>query len=230
LYFEKLNIDPDNPRKIGRDIFLLSKGHAVSALYATLARRGFLPQSDLKKYGENGGKMAGHVTLGAIPGVEATAGSLGHGLPMACGFILASKMDKIDNKVFCLLGDGECNEGSVWEAIMFAAHNKLNNLFAIVDHNGLQGMGNTKDILDMGDLANKWASFGWEVAKVNDGHNFGEIEEAFMKIKESEKPKVIILQTIKGKGVSWMENNNDWHYKTPNEDQFLMALQEIEKS
>lgn len=227
LYFSILNVRPEDPRFSDRDIFLLSKGHAVAALYVTLAYRGFFPVSDLDVYGQNGTKMAGHVTLGAVPGVEATAGSLGHGLPMACGFALAARMDKKTSRIFCLIGDGECNEGSVWEAAMFAAQKNLNNLVAIIDWNKNQGMGDTERIISTQGMFAKWESFGWKVKEI-DGHDFEQMKIAFHDDIDDKRPTVILAHTIKGRGVSWMENNNDWHYKTPDAHQQELARKEIE--
>ena len=227
LYFGFLNIDPENPDNPDRDRFILSKGHACSALYAALAMRGFFPVKLLEKYCINNGLFSGHCTFGIIPGIEASTGSLGHGLPMGIGMAIAGRNLKNKYRVFVLLSDGECNEGSVWEAAMFAGHHKLDNLTAIIDFNGLQALGYTKDILNLEPFLKKWESFGWEAIEV-DGHNFLSLKKAFSKIpiKES-KPSLIVAKTIKGKGVSFAENRIEWHYKSLSKDQYEIAINEL---
>lgn len=227
LYFRVLNINPLNIEDPQRDIFVLSKGHACVALYATLVEKGFCSESDLQNYVTDGSKLAGHAIKGCIPGVEVTAGSLGHGLSIAAGMAMANR--KNDRKFFCLLGDGECNEGSVWEAALFAAHNKFENLIAIIDNNKQQGMGNTSNILSNETLGKRWESFGWKVVEV-DGHDLGLLEKKFKETVEQSSgcPTVVIAHTVKGKGVSWMENTIDWHYKSPDEKQYADALKELE--
>ena len=226
LYFGFLNIDPENPDKRDRDRFILSKGHACSALYASLAIRGFFSVELLEKYCINNGLFSGHCTFGIIPGIEASTGSLGHGLPMGIGMAIAGRNLKNKYRVFVLLSDGECNEGSVWEAAMFAGHHKLDNLTAIIDFNGLQAFGYTKDILNLDPFLKKWESFGWEAIEV-DGHNFLSLKKAFSKmpIKEN-KPSLIVAKTIKGKGVSFAENKIEWHYKSLSKEQFEIAINE----
>lgn len=229
LYFAVMKTCPQNPRKLKRDVFILSKGHAAAALYATLAHRGFFNLKKLELYAQNNSPLAGHVIKGCLPGVEATAGSLGHGLSLAAGMALAGKLDKqFKRKYYCLLGDGECNEGSVWEAVMFSAHYKLNNLIAIVDLNGQQGMGKTANIIKQNKMAERWKSFGWDVRET-DGHSLAELLKtfAYFNKKKNDKPSVLIAHTIKGKGVSWMENSIHWHYKTPSVEQLKNALAEI---
>lgn len=226
LYFDVLNIDPKNPSLESRDRFILSKGHACSALYATLAARGFFPEKDLDGYTLNEGKLFGHVTRG-VAGVEASTGSLGHGLPIGTGMALAGKHDKKNFRIFVLLSDGECDEGSVWEAALFAPHHKLDNLIAIVDYNKLQAFGRTNEVINLEPFKEKWESFGWSVKEVN-GHDFVELANVFSKIPfEKGKPSVIIAHTIKGKGISFMEDKLEWHYKSPNEEELRKALEEL---
>lgn len=228
LYYNILAIDPENPQDPGRDRFILSKGHAASALYATLAQRGFFPEEVLKEYCIDGGRLPGHSTMGSVPGVEVSTGSLGHGLPMGIGMALAAKHNGGWYRIFVLLSDGECDEGSTWEGAMFASHHKLDNLVAIVDYNKLQAFGRIKEVVDLEPLRDKWVAFGWAVKEI-DGHNFAQIEEALHKTPfEKNKPSMIIAHTIKGKGVSFMENQIAWHYKSPNQEQLEMALKELD--
>ena len=222
LYFEIMKINPADCCDINRDFFILSKGHAAAALYATLCRRGYFDRQDLDHYGESGTKLSGHVIKNCLPGVEISAGSLGHGLPIAGGMALAAKKDGKSNRVFCLMGDGECNEGSVWEAVIFAGHHRLGNLYGIVDFNNQQGMGRASEILNLAEMDKAWQAFGWEVRTV-DGHDYQAIRGAFNGF-DSDKPKLVIAKTIKGKGVSWMEDKIEWHYKTPTEEQFQEAV------
>lgn len=223
LYFRILRMAA--PTAPDRDIFILSKGHAAVALYATLAQKEFFPRALLETYGQDGSTLAGHVIRECLPGVEATAGSLGHGLPIANGLALANRHN--DRRFFVVLGDGECNEGSVWEAANFAAHHKLNHLTAIIDCNQLQGVGFTKDVLAMENMAERWRAFNWHVIEI-DGHNLAEIEQAFQAAAaDTDRPTAIIAHTVKGKGVSWMENNNEWHYKPPTPEQMAAALTEL---
>lgn len=232
LYNRILNVNPINPQDPKRDIFLLSKGHAAVALYCVLAENNFVNQKILDTYGQDESILAGHVVKNSIPGIEATAGSLGHALSMAAGMSLAAqRADDDKRRFYCLMGDGECNEGSVWEAAMFASHFKLNNLIAIVDYNKQQGMGESCSVIDFGDMANRWRAFGWEVLEIN-GHDFEQVENAFIKLKTSKEltPKLLLANTIKGKGVSFMEDKVDWHYKSPNQEQLEVALKEIESS
>ena len=227
LYFHVLKIDPKNPKDKNRDRLILSKGHAASALYATLAQRGFFTEEILEEYCIDGGKLPGHSTIGCVPGVEVSTGSLGHGLSMGIGMSIAAKHDRRDYKVFVLLSDGECNEGSVWEAAMFAAHHKLDNLIAIVDYNKIQAFGRTNEVINLEPFRNKWISFGWAVKEI-DGHNFSQIEEKFREVPfEKDKPSLIIAHTVKGRGISFMENELAWHYKSPNKKQLEIALKEL---
>lgn len=227
LYFEIMNIDPKNPSKKDRDRFILSKGHACTALYATLAQRGFFNKELLQSYGFNGTKLAGHISLGAVSGIEATAGSLGHGLPIACGMALSLKLDHKNGRVFVLLGDGECNEGSVWEAALAAAHFRLDNLIVIIDKNRQQGMGNTKTIINMDPFLEKWKSFGWNTHEIN-GHDIKTLVDN-LKLSSSKRgnPNVFIANTIKGKGVAMMQDKIEWHYRAPKDDEYKVALAEL---
>ena len=228
LYFGVLRIDPKKPLAKDRDRFILSKGHAVAALYATLAERGFFPKARIDTFSQNDTKLPGHSTMQTVPGVEVSTGGLGHGLPMGVGMALAGKMDKKNHRVVVLVGNGECNEGSVWESAAFAAHHQLGNLTVIVDHNGQQGLGKSSDIMDMEPLAEKWKAFGWVTQEI-DGHNYQAIEKG-LRSQTTEKPTVIIAKTIKGKGVSFMEDDVFWHYRNPNEEQYQQAIQELTKS
>lgn len=228
LYGGVMNIDPTNPHWQDRDIFLLSKGHACTGLYATLALKGFFPLDELNSYSQNGSRLLSH-TSHKVPGVELSTGSLGHALPIGCGFALSFERKQNKRKVFCLLSDGELDEGSNWEAILFAPHHKLNNLIAIIDYNKIQSFGTVKEVLDLGSLPDKFKSFGWNVLQVN-GHDHKKLISAFNKAKaEKNKPSVIIADTIKGKGVDFMENELLWHYRSPSEEQYKDAINQIEK-
>ena len=223
LYFKVLR----NQLKENRDRFVLSKGHAAAALYATLAQKGFFSAKILDGYCKDGGKLHGHPTKGSVPGIEASTGSLGHGLPIGNGIALAGKKDKKNYRVFVLMSDGECDEGSNWEAALFAAHHKLDNLTAVIDYNKLQAFGRTNEVLNLEPFADKWKAFGWQVKEVN-GHNFSEIKRAFIKIPfRKGKPSLIIAHTIKGKGVSFMENKLEWHYKSLTKDEYEKAIKSL---
>ncbi|MDD4953902.1 MAG: transketolase [Candidatus Omnitrophica bacterium] len=227
LYFKALKISPDNCSCAGRDRLILSKGHAASALYATLARRGFFPDKVLDGYCVDGGTLPGHSTIGCASAVEVSTGSLGHGLSMGIGMALAARGDKSKHRVFVILSDGECQEGSVWEAAMFAAQHRLDNLIAIVDYNKIQAFGKTNEVVDLEPFRSKWSSFGWGVQEV-DGHDFKEIIPALEKVPfRKNKPSVVIAHTIKGKGVSFMENRLLWHYRSPGSDELKRALKEL---
>jgi transketolase len=227
LYGKTLGVDPQDPESLERDRFLLSKGHACAALYAALAERGFFPREWLETFCQNGSRLAGHVTHAHVPGVEASTGSLGHGLSIACGMALAAKRDGRPYRVFCLLSDGECDEGSTWEAALFAPHHGLENLVVIVDYNKIQSLGHVREVLNLDPLAGKWSAFGWAVREI-DGHDYGQIEAALTGIPfESGRPSCIIAHTIKGKGVSFMENKLLWHYRSPNEEELRLALAEL---
>lgn len=227
LYFKVLNINPSLPKKESRDRFILSKGHAASALYATLAERGFFDEKTLKEYCIDGAKLLGHSTKDCVPGVEVSTGSLGHGLPMGIGMALAGKCNNQNYMVFALLSDGECDEGSVWEAAMFAAHHKLDNLVAIIDYNKIQAFGRMTEVLNLEPFVDKWVSFGWSVKEIN-GHDFLQIEKVLRKAPfNKNKPSVMIAHTVKGKGVSFMENQLAWHYESPSPEQLKEALKEL---
>lgn len=228
LYFGNvMRIKPEEPLWPERDRFILSKGHGCSALYAALALRGFFPVDKLKDFAQNGSILSGHVTLNCLPGVENTGGSGGHGLSLGVGMALAAKMEKRNSQIFVLAGDGECQEGSIWEAIMFAGHHFLSNLTLIIDNNGLQIMGKTKSIVSLEPLSEKFLAFGWELVPTS-GHNFTTLTWA-LKTK-SHQPKVIIARTIKGKGVSFMEDNYLWHGQIPNEEEYKMARKELQNA
>ncbi|MDD3818892.1 MAG: transketolase [Actinomycetota bacterium] len=228
LYFSGiLNINPDNPSDKYRDRVVLSKGHACPVLYATLAEKGFFDKSHLKTLRKYGSILQGHPDMNKTPGVEMTTGSLGQGLSCSVGMALGARLDDLNINIIAILGDGECAEGQVWEAAMSASHYKLGNLVAIVDKNGLQIDGFTKDVMNSEPLADKWRSFGWEVFEI-DGHDFDEIDysiKSALSIKD--KPVCIIANTIKGRGVSFMENVCDWHGKAPSEEEKEKALCDI---
>lgn len=224
LYFKILNIDPQHPPKTDRDKFLLSKGHSSAALYAVLAERGFFPKEYLEKFYINGGLLPGHVDMTVASGLEASTGSLGHGLAIGLGMAIANQQLHNPGRIYVLLGDGECNEGSVWEAVMLAAHLKLSNLTVIVDCNHLQGFGKTKEVINQENLPERWRAFGWEVYEV-DGHDIDELTRTCNHPQQG--PKVLIAYTIKGKGVSFMENQLAWHYKSPTDEEYTLALNEL---
>jgi len=223
-----LKFDPSNPKWDGRDRFILSKGHSAAALYAILADLGYFPKSYLDNYQNKDCILGGHPHR-KIPGIEADTGSLGHGLGIGVGLALSAKADKYDFMTLVLLGDGECYEGSVWESAMFASHHKLNNLIGILDRNGLCSTDIIKDCLDIEPLCDKWRSFGWEVVVI-DGHSFQELLAALsdLRSRKSFKPLIIIANTIKGKGISFMENDPNWHHSVPDSRQFEIARKELE--
>ena len=218
LYGCVMNVIPENPQDPSRDIFILSKGHGAAALYATLHQRGFFEKELLLTYDQNGGTMPEHAST-SVPGVEVSTGSLGHGLPIGCGFSLSFQNDQKPNKVYVLMSDGELNEGSNWEAIMFAGHHRLHNLTAIIDLNGFQGYAETSKVLDLSPLSDKFQAFNWDVYSV-DGNDTEELEAVFEKINKSQsnKPSCIIAKTVKGKGVSHFEGKFDSHYKSVDEE------------
>lgn len=227
LYGGILRVDPGQPLGPDRDRFILSKGHGAAAVYAVLAERGFFPASWLDDYCQDGSKFCGHVTSNGLPGIEVSTGSLGHGLSIGCGLALAAKRDGRPYRVFVLLSDGELNEGSIWEAAMFAPQHRLDNLIGMVDYNKLQAFGFVKDILDLEPLPEKWRAFGWSVREIH-GHDHRQIEAALASVPyERDKPSVVIAHTVKGKGVSFMENELAWHYKSPNADELAQALAEL---
>lgn len=228
LYNKILKINPENPKDPQRDRFILSKGHAGVALYAVLADKGFFPKSYLAKFGQKGSILGGHPDMLKVPGVEASTGSLGHGFGFATGMALAAKLDKKKFKVFVLLGDGECQEGSIWETAMFAPQHKLDNMVAIIDFNKIQAMDHLDKIISLEPLVDKWSAFGWEVKEV-DGHNINSLESLLQNIPfVKDKPSLIIAHTIKGKGVSFMENTPIWHFRLPNAEELKVACRELE--
>ncbi len=230
LYFKKLNIDPKNPDMEDRDRFVLSKGHIAPGLYSVLAHRGFFPVEELKKLRQIGSFLQGHPDKKGTPGVDMSSGSLGQGISCATGMALSAKHFNNDFKVYALLGDGECEEGQVWEAAMFAANKKLDNLVAVVDYNGLQIDGSLDDVNSPMPLDKKFEAFNWNVITI-DGHNFDEIEQAFQKAdNKNGKPTVIIANTVKGKGVSFMENQVGWHGSAPNDEQYETAMNELKQT
>lgn len=228
LYTKVLHYDVSQPKLESRDRLFYSKGHACTALYATLMEVGFYKDEALQTFSQNGSLFTTHVNH-KIPGIELSTGSLGHALAVACGVALAGKRKAADWQVFTIVSDGELNEGSNWEAILFAPHNKLNNLSLIVDYNKIQSLGAVADVLDLHPLADKFRSFGWEVTEIN-GHDHAQIYQTLQKENiRSEKPRAIIAHTIKGKGVDFMENQLAWHYKSPNKEQLASAIAQIEK-
>lgn len=229
LYFYEMNICVSNPNKSDRDRFVLSKGHAAPALYAALGIKGFFNTDEFKKLRKIDSFLQGHPHRIDTPGVEASTGSLGQGLSMAIGMAIGLRLSSIDANVYSLIGDGESQEGQIWEASMSAGFKKLNNLCAFLDYNNLQIDGKVSDIKDIRPIRDKWEAFGWRVEEI-DGHDFYEIEDAINKFKECKsKPFLIIANTVKGKGVSFMENNVDFHGKAPNDEEFKIALKELEQ-
>lgn len=230
LYSEILRVRPDEPEWPDRDRFILSKGHACAALFAVLAEKGFFPKSWLDDFYLNGSHLAGHATHKGVPGVEVSTGALGHGISIASGMAYAAKADNKSCRVFTLLSDGECDEGSIWEAALFAGHHKLDNLITIVDYNKIQSMGSVKEVLDLDPFADKWQSFGWSVKEI-DGHELVQVDEALKALPhKKDKPTCIIAHTIKGKGVSFMENKLLWHYRTVAGEEYKNAVAELEGS
>jgi transketolase len=227
LYTRILRVSPDTVKSADRDRFILSKGHGCAGLYAVLAECGFFPKDWLNRFYLDGSILPGHITAGKIPGVEVSTGSLGHGLGMACGMALAGKLDATPYRVFALLSDGECDEGSTWEAALFAPHHRLDNLTAIVDYNKIQSLGHVREVLDLEPFADKWRSFGWAMREV-DGHDPAEVEKTLAAVPfELGKPSCVIAHTVKGKGVSFMEDKLLWHYRIPAGEEYRAALLEL---
>ncbi len=227
LYFSEMNINPENPKDENRDRFVLSKGHASSALYATLAEKGFFPKEDLKGFRNINSMLQGHPDSKKIPGVDMSTGSLGQGLSAANGMAIAGKLDNKDYRVYCLMGDGEIEEGQIWEAAMTASHYKLDNLCAIVDYNNLQIDGKITEVMNSVPIDEKFKSFGFNVININ-GNDIDEILSAFAKARKAkDRPTAIIAKTVKGKGVSFMENQAGWHGKAPKKEEYEMAIQEL---
>lgn len=227
LYFAEMNIDPKDPDKKGRDRFVLSKGHAAPALYAALAERGYFPKKTLLTLRQLGSMLQGHPDRKKVPGVDMSTGSLGQGISAAVGMALADRIDQTGARVYAVLGDGELQEGMVWEAAMAAAHYGLSNLTIFVDHNGLQIDGKNEDVMTVAPVAEKFESFGWDVQKI-DGHDFEQIAAALEKAKKvTDRPQAVIAETVKGKGVSFMEDQAGWHGKAPDEEQAKQAVKEL---
>jgi len=227
LYGRVLKVDPARTDWPERDRFIMSKGHGAAIVYAVLAARGFFPSAWLETYCEDGARLGGHVTHKGVPGVEASTGSLGHGLAIGCGMALAARRGGEPFRVFVMLSDGELDEGSTWEAILFAPHHGLDNLIAIVDYNKIQSFGSVREVLNLEPLADKWRAFGWTVREI-DGHDYDQIIDALSQESvEAGKPTVVIAHTVKGKGVSFMENQLAWHYKSPDDEQLTEALAEL---
>ncbi len=227
LYFREMNIDSKNPKMLTRDKFILSKGHAAPVQYAALAEKGFFPKEELLTLRKMGSKLQGHPDMKKVPGIEMSTGSLGQGFSVSVGMALANIMDNNEGRIYVLLGDGEIQEGIVWEAAMSAAHYGLDNLTAFLDWNGLQIDGKNEDVMTVSPVDEKFRSFGWNVLYI-DGHNFDEIVEALNKARNTEgKPTVIIAKTIKGKGVSFMEDNPGWHGKAPSDEEAKKAVEEL---
>jgi transketolase len=226
LYGSIMRLDGFVPGEARRDRFVMSKGHAAAALYACLSELGIFPREELETFGRDGSRLVGHVTAGLLPGVEASTGSLGHGLPISVGIALGATRRGSPYRTFCLISDGECDEGTTWEAALLAAQWDLSSLCVVIDRNGLQGLGSTTSIASLEPLGAKWKSFGWEVREV-DGHSIDELDAALGPATSS-SPVVVIAKTIKGKGVSFMENQLAWHYKSATGEAFDIALRELE--
>lgn len=227
LYFKEMNIDPKNPKMEGRDKFILSKGHAAPAQYAALAERGYFPKEDILQLRKLGSPFQGHPNMKKVPGIEMSTGSLGQGFSVAGGMAMANKLDQNPGRIYVLLGDGELQEGLVWEAAMSAAHYNLDNLTAIVDWNGLQIDGKNEDVMTVTPVDEKFRAFGWNVISI-DGHDFAQIFDAFDQARACKgKPTVILAKTHKGKGVSFMEDQAGWHGKAPDEEQTRQAVEEL---
>ena len=230
LYFEEMNVDPKDPKKVDRDRFVLSKGHTAPGLYSTLAQKGFFPKEDLVTLRHTGSYLQGHPDMKHIPGVDMSSGSLGQGISAAVGMAIAGKLDNADYRVYTLLGDGEIQEGQVWEASMLAAHRKLDNLVVIVDNNNLQIDGAITEVNSPYPIDKKFEAFNFHVINI-DGNDFDQIDAAFKEAKTVKgQPTAIIAKTVKGKGVSFMENQVGWHGKAPNDEEYKIAMEELEKA
>jgi len=230
LYGAVMRYRADEPKWAGRDRFVLSKGHAGAGIYATLAECGFFPTEWLKTHYQNGSKLSGHVSHLGIPGVELSTGSLGHGLPVAQGMALAAKLDHQAHRVFVIMSDGECDEGSNWEAILFSAHHQISNLVAIVDYNKIQSLARVEDTIRLEPFADKWRAFGWDVEDV-DGHDHGQLKRALDRDpRVATRPLCVIAHTTKGKGVSFMQDSVLWHYRSPQGEEYAAAVRELEAS
>lgn len=227
LYFKEMRIDPKNPKWEDRDRFVLSKGHAAPALYGALALRGFFAEDEIKNLRQIGSMLQGHPSMRLIPGVDMSTGSLGQGFSTAAGMALSAKLNNKDYRVYAILGDGEIQEGQVWETAMFAPNKGLSNLTAIIDNNNLQIDGTVEEVNSPYPIAEKFAAFGWDTVEI-DGHDFDQIEMAIEKAKASDKPMAVIMKTVKGKGVSYMEDVCGWHGKAPNADEYKTAVEELD--
>ena len=226
LYGKVLRVKPSNPAWPDRDRVILSKGHAGAGIYASLAELGFFPKSKLESHYQNGSDLSGHVSHKGVPGVEISTGSLGHGLPIATGIAKAATLKNKNFQVFCIMGDGECDEGSTWEAALFASHHKLANLTVIVDYNKLQSLTTCAETLALEPFADKWNSFGWETRET-DGHDHDKLHEALTQGSDNSRPRCVLAHTVKGKGVSFMENSVLWHYRSPQGEEFDRAIAEL---
>ena len=226
LYSDVLRYDPKNPRWENRDRLVLSKGHAGVAVYCALAAYGFFPEEQLMTYYQDGSYLSGHVSHKNVPGVEFSTGSLGHGIAVAAGMATAAKLQGKRHRIYAIVGDGECEEGIVWEIALIAAHQRLDNFTVIVDHNHMQAMGDCDEVAGLGSLKEKWASFGWNAVEVRDGNDHAQLREAFSTVPEG-KPTCVIAHTVKGKGVSFMENNLLWHYRDPQGEYYEKAMVEL---
>jgi transketolase len=227
IYAQVLRVDPKRPNWPDRDRFVLSKGHGAAALYAVLAETGFFSTEQLASYCQDGAALAGHVCHIGVPGVDVSTGSLGHGLSIAAGMALSAKRGSQSHRVVTLLSDGECDEGSTWEAVLFSAHHRLDNLIAVIDYNKIQSLGSVNDVLRLEPLVDKWRAFGWAAREI-DGHDVSEIGRVLTSIPlERDRPSCVIAHTVKGKGVSFMENTVLWHYRSPQGDEFDAALSEL---
>lgn len=226
LYADVINYDAENPNWDGRDRVVLSKGHAGTAMYAALAECGFFPVEDLEDYYQNGSCLSGHISHKGVPGVEFSTGSLGHGMAVACGLALGAKLQGKPFHTYAIVGDGECEEGMVWEAAMIAAHQKLNHLTVIVDHNGMQALGDCDEVAGLGSLKAKWESFGWNTIELPDGNDHKALWKA-LRMTDPERPTCIVAHTVKGKGVSFMENQLLWHYRDPQGEAYEQAVREL---
>lgn len=230
LYFEEMNVDPKDPKKADRDRFVLSKGHTAPGLYATLAQRGYFPKEDLKTLRQLGSYLQGHPDMKHIPGVDMSSGSLGQGISAAVGMALSAKLSGEAYRVYTLLGDGEIQEGQVWEASMFAGHRKLDNLVVMVDNNGLQIDGKVEDVCSPYPIGDKFKAFNFHVIENVDAHDFDAIKATFDEAKATKgQPTAIVFKSVKGKGVSFMENNAGWHGKAPNDEEYAIAMSDLEK-
>ena len=227
LYWKYLNIDPENPHDDHRDRLILSKGHAAMALYSCIAEKGFICKSELKTFNKNNGRLAEHPPADLVPGIEAGTGSLGHGFSIGLGIALSAIIKELNYKIYVIVGDGELNEGSIWEGALFAAAQNIHNFKVIIDSNKWQGTCRSDETLNTKSISKKFNAFGWETTEVN-GHDFMQLDNALLDSEKNTKPTAIIANTIKGKGISFMEDDNNWHYRTPNEKEYKDAIKELE--